>query len=497
MEEKLKKNLIIGGSVTGVVAVVLAIVLGITLSTDKNSRIGFFSNQTTYTEDGFNYSTYEAANEYVEYINDENDYQQEKGDLNIKTTAEYDDLGKKYVSEIASLFDYSDIVISSGFQVANSFTGIQGDDGWDGLFQDKNGNLIDDYSDKKIVLLDDTTLSGQFENAVSVSFASEGAGYLSAVGAIIYTEYDALTNHDGDSEYQPNIVMWGGEPYPTVYDFMSGFAQAIDDFNTFASQTHSENPDLNKLEEIILWNGGMSSEDDWTENSYENSDDPNDWYTKGFGGTGTSEGDNASLKTMNAINKNASVIFPIAGANTSVVQEELLSVDSNTMMLGVDTDGTSGVNNEAASLYLGSATKNLVDGGFGALWAIDDYDNDGKLNYEDIVDKDSKKDDGENFLNNWLVDGIEQKGLLFEGNLDNDGVGFTYVNSNNGSGTSGMNPKLIEAVKYWSKNLFGSELIEEDEAIVQMEKALDFARENALEINSEDSVFIPSTKTIF
>ncbi len=470
MTQQIKKKFLLAGSIAASVLVAGAFTAKTTEgvieteaimpaaeeATDANADgILAFSNLEEFHEDGFNEGVWQAANSYTGGTSEV------KGDFEEKTS-HYSDDGADYVGDLKDYYEDNSIIISAGFQVANAITGADtdGDEIKDfgGVFTDIDGNNTEfaNSNAKAFVLLDDELLGSTYTNAASISFAAEGAGYLAGQAAVVYTEYDALVNHadelgqvdseTGEAIYTPNIVMWGGNVFPTVYDYMSGFAQAITDANeTYSGTTIGDS----EYQDITLWSGGSSKRAKiGAANTYGAQTTQDTWFTYGFdASTGTSSGDAAKIKTDNAILNDASIVFPIAGGNTTVAEQSLVSAkNSTTKLIGVDADATLASSND--DLYIGTAAKNLETGGYFGLWAMDDSDKeDGKAirNYEvdgassSVEFEDSKYDD-------WAVYGTESAGVTLRGDITNGGVSFLY--SGEDVSTGKVNDSFLEALTY-------------------------------------------------
>lgn len=439
MEQNTKKYLIIGGSIAGVVLLAGGITLGVVLGGSKVKNtissndfgIGAFSNLESFDNDGFNNGVKKGAQKYLEEYKGNSDYftNKEKEKLELKTS-KYSDDGREYVPMLTDYFSSNDIIMSAGFQVGGAITGM--DDsadvtGFDGVFKKKDGTYTQyaNSNEKAFILLDDQYLAKEFENTASVSFAAEGAGYLASQIAWAYTQYDASVN----GKDTPNIVMWGGQPFPTVYDYMSGFAQGITDLN--AEYEGGDNLNGGVFKKVELWSGGDAGEKGMAlENTYGTSSDYNTWYSGGFdAGVDTESGGVAKQKTENAINAGASIVFPIAGGNTSVAESSLLNAsDSTTKLIGVDSDATISSSND--ELYIASAQKNLIDGGAIAIWAMDDFDNDGIRNANETEvnanDTFGNKLKDEGTFDSWIIEDSAFKGVSLKGNLQNGGSKMVY-----------------------------------------------------------------------
>ncbi len=486
MEQQTKKNLIFGGSVAGAAILGLALGLGIGFGSTGSSGdttnqlqaantkgIGAFANLPSFETEGFNKGILEASNAYV------NGYEGHEGieeQFTIEQkTSEFSEDGAIYVDMLEDYYSTNDIVISAGFQVANAIGGNSLGNavggfpaGFEGLFERDNG--LANSRTKAFVLLDDSVLSQLYTNVASVSFAAEGAGYMAGLAASAYTEYDSYTNHGGSGEdYTPNIVMWGGQPFPTVYDFMSGFELGVNDYNS-AQGTN-----------IVLWSGGLASGDNFiddnsytTENGTGNS---NHWYSGGFDADiSTTDGEVASIKTVNALQSNASVVFPVAGGNTTVAEGAIASADdTTTKLMGVDADATLSASNP--ELFLGTAEKKLVSGGQYALWTMDDFNGNGIRNYQELlrlgaVGYSNAYPDDIYFENNsesiisWHEAGANQigpaneLGVQMRGNAENGGVGLNIGGEKQDPTTE--EPLLVTAINDVFSDIITTPLGEEE-----------------------------------
>lgn len=504
MEQKTKWNLRIGGSIalTAVLALSLGLVIGWGVTSNNSSMndvtsnnekgIGAFSNLGSFTEDGFNNGVLTAAQNYINTYDGNDTYSNaypDRAKLDEKTSS-YSDDGHEYVDMLSEYYNENDIIISAGFQVAGALTGSA--DTFDGVFTDKNGKNTDyvNSKSKAFVLLDDSSLPTLYDNVASISYAAEGAGYLSGYAAAVYTEWDWYTNKEKNGV--PNIIMWGGNPFSTVYDFMSGFAQAITEINTnYEGHTLASGEPFKK---ITLWSGDtVSGKGISDENTYGTSTgNENTWYSFGFDSSeATNDGAIAKIKTQNALSNNTSIVFPVAGGNSTVAETVLMGADSTTTkIVGVDSDATLASSND--DLYIGTAQKNLVTGGQLGLWAMDDFDGDGVRNSDDGLNEedtfgqnvligDDGVSDSNDLYNSWFASDITTNGVQFRGDIANGGVGFQF-----GSNVSaGMNEELKNAIVY----VLGGELENAEN------KLTDFLKTNTPEdsndIESANPEFIP------
>ncbi len=412
------------------------------------SNTMFYSNFPGYEQNGFNLSTYQAAVAYANAVATDATLISTPKDIKYRQTKQYDDTGAGYINDMKEMYDGgANVIISSGFQVAATFEGVYGSDGSliaEGIYApDEEGNPTK-YTDKHVVLLDDNVLGTKYENAVSVQFAAEGAGYEAGLVASLYT----LGNYAAENVDNQNIVMWGGINYGTVYSFMSGFAQAIETVNAIDGEVEGG------LIDITLWSGGDYSDTGISaENTYGTSSKENaqTWYSGGFG----TEADTklAIQKTENALDAGASVVFPVAGGNTGAALDTIASKsnDSQTVVIGVDTDNTIDyAAPEKAELIIGSATKSLVEGGLLGLLITGEAT-------DEFIASDLNLIELQKNIANWEVDtvidwwteegGNTPKGTVLQGTIDNGGVGFTYENENGVPSAGAINAMLDSSLQ--------------------------------------------------
>ncbi len=491
MEQNTKKNLIFGGSVAAAALIGLGAGLGIGFGTSGGSSnsvdnniehaantkgIGAFSNLESFDNDGFNYGVRQST---IEYLDGQTTSGVEEQYTYETKTSQYSDDGAIYVDMIEDYYSTNDIIISAGFQVANAITGADADyDGttdFGGVFTDIDGNDTEfaNSDSKAFVLMDDSLLSTNYDNAASISFAAEGAGYMAGIAASAYTQYDATTNE----KENPNIVMWGGNSFNTVYDFMSGFEQAVTDYTTATGF------------EITLWSGGTDANTtDTTGFTADTQTDSKHWYTWGFDAdVATEDGALAQTKTNNALANGASVVFPVAGGNTTVAENAIAGAGSTTTrIMGVDADSTLSASHP--ELFLGTAEKNLTVGGQYGLWAMDDFNHNGVRNYEEVeitgVDgyitlnpTDTYFAENSSNMTEWYETGVASitgatiEGVQLRGDAANGGVGFLV------GGTRGGNTDLVTAIS----NLTGEEYDKDriSEEIASIAASTDIAAESA------------------
>ncbi len=365
----------------------------------------FYGTSDDFKGDPYSMSAYYSASAFSHAKG--NGYE-----MGYTTASVFDDEGISYERDIASIYanGTTDTILTYGDKTSVGFENVWGEASVDGQYA---------------VVVDNSTLGAQYENAVSITYAAEGAGFLAGIAAAAYTIGDSIIN---DIE-TPNIVMWGGKNYATVYSFMSGFAQAIEQVNLIDGV--EDGGDIN----ITLWSGGGYGDNEINEgNTYGTTDesDASTWYTFGFDPVGETESAKlAEEKTRNAFENDASIIFPIAGGNIGVAIDYLSSfTDSHTKIIGTDTDRTTDyVDN--ADLIIGSATKNIIVGGFLGMAALDE---ELSTTYKTDIDA-------------WDASiKYEAKGTVLEATGINGGVGFTYLNQEGVDSTSGMNADFVEAL---------------------------------------------------
>ena len=412
-------------------------------------KVTFFSQSPTYKDKGFNELTYDGANEYAT---------SEKEMVGNTATASYSDDGSSYVHELSNIYDLgADTIISSGFNVAGSFAGVPGkpkDGGFKGLYDEG-------YDDKKVVMVDDNSLSAINQNAISINFKSQDAGFIAGVVASVYTTYAAEVFN-----LNPSAAVWGGLAYSTVFDWLSGLEQGINWFNyqilgfdldgnpLDSSLTVDKISDLkdnsadtlnlhgttlngHKIidEKIAINNAGniivdYSTPPDEGSNDGVNFDAETSFYTGGFGfdPNDQASGSNAAIKIkkINSDSGKDSIVFPVAGGQTMETLANL-SDGSKTMAMGVDSDAEAASPNYGDNI-LGSATKNIVRAANFGTWY--------SQNKESTIEEQIAYNDGtmsaKEFIDTWTPkEGYDDiSGTQFVGTFKNKGVGFEDNGSN-------------------------------------------------------------------
>lgn len=448
MEKKVYKAIIISS--------VTALLLGASITTivfSKQSYMGgiqkvtFFSQSPSYRDKGFNELTYDGANDYA---------MTEKKMVGNTSTTAYSDDGSSYVHEISNIYDLgADTIVSSGFNVAGSYSSEYDKDtpgSFDGLY--KKG-----YKDKSIVIIDDDSLSKVNENAISINFKTQDAGFISGVAASLYTVY---ANEKFGSK--PSIAVWGGLAYSTVFDWLSGFEQGINWFNyqilgfkldgSEVEKKASDWNDLKKnhkkslklagksindhpiLDEKITINNAGDITVDYTASPPEGSNDGvnvdpgTSFYTGGFGfdPNDQASGSNAAVKIKKINSNNDAIVFPVAGGQTMETLANLKQ-DSKTMAIGVDSDAETANPNYGGNI-LGSATKNIERAANFGTWYSQHNPEDADFDKEAEEYADDSGMTAKEFVNKWTIKDDSIIGSQFQGTFDNEGVGFSDNDSN-------------------------------------------------------------------
>lgn len=419
--------------------------------------------ESGHIDGGFNDSVYRGSYEYSKYKNEKLKIKSEIGVTNsfrwsMDNSAYIDDqfgINAQYLAGAKT-------VVSSGFNVAAAFEEI---------YTNEPGFTDQDFARNgwQSIVLDDSMLAMTHRSATSVFYNSADAGFLAGLAASIYTLDTAIHDFIADGTYNDDIVIWGGSSFNTVYEIMSGFEQGINYFNykilgvDVNGTTYDESADtlglINKLsvdisEEIadgLDMTNGFDLTPDYT-TSFETNNTlydvdttpdawMNEWYSGNFdSGIETDAGKMAISRTKEAMANGTSILFPVAGGQYLDVTTTLEggygdAHSDNTMLIGVDVDGTAS-DPEGAEYYLGSAIKNLVDSTSLAIWSSDDSINKSKeATFGGISTTDFMTPVTESELG-WKVEelnGAKPSGNLYKGTYQNGGVGFVQGTDNGGT----------------------------------------------------------------
>ncbi|CRX37110.1 / / Basic membrane protein / 612359:614026 Reverse [Candidatus Hepatoplasma crinochetorum] len=324
-------------------------------------RIMVMPNSPFKNDRGFNQNMIEATIKYGE------DFDEDIGEVvpnEIDNTVEY----QKNISY--SYDNGAKIITSAGYNVLDALLGTSNysnstrlDDGL--MFNSK-------YKDDWFLLIDDANYDSRIaRNVISFRFESEQAGFIAGLAASIY-----ITALD-DSDIN-NVSTYGGLQFSTVFDFMSGYEQAINWFNYQVLGYDLEHNKVNQ--DAFLYDSSYSSDYVHLINQYGN--EPNysssttqkntaDWYSGSF-----NVGDGRTITTRLIDNK-TKVIFPVNGGQmvdtiTLVESENETNKSSDYKVIGVDVDATKQFPGSDDSV-LGSATKNIQEAANIGLWYIDKF----------------------------------------------------------------------------------------------------------------------------
>ncbi len=450
MQKKIIK-VVITSSLTSILigASIAKIVLGSPNYMGGIQKVTFFSQSPSYRDKGFNELTYNGTRDYAEH---------QKEMVGNTSTEAYSDDGSSYVNEIANVYDLgANTIVSSGFNIASAYSSEKDTGGFDGLY--KKG-----YDDKTIIAIDDNSLANINKNAISINFKSQDAGFIAGVASSIYTVYA-----EDSYNLNPSIAVWGGLPYSTVFDWLSGLEQAINWFNYQIlgfelDGTTFKGTEVTKWSELVgdhkssfnlhgkTCNGHKITDKpltinnagditvDYTKappkgsNDGVNFDPKSSFYTGGFGfdPNDQASGSNAAvkIKKINSRSGKDAIVFPVAGGQTMETLANL-SDGSKTMIIGVDSDAEAASPNYGDNI-LGSATKNISKASNFGTWYSQNRnaDVDTQQKYTDPDGMTAKE-----FIDTWSPKDesghiIDTVGTQFTGNFQNDGVSFEDNNSN-------------------------------------------------------------------
>ncbi|AHK22673.1 BMP family ABC transporter substrate-binding protein [Candidatus Hepatoplasma crinochetorum] len=324
-------------------------------------KIMVMPNSPFKNDRGFNQTIIEATIDYGKMFNEE------VGEVvpnEIDNTSEYQ-------KNITYSYDNgTKIITSAGYNVIDS---LLGSTNYATSTRDDNGVMFDPkYKDDWFLIVDDANYDGRIaRNVVSFRFESEQAGFIAGLAASVYIT--AL-----DDNLQNNVSTYGGQQFSTVFDFMSGYEQAI---NWFNYQILGYDLEHNKTNQnALLYSSSYSSDYVHLINQYGN--EPNyssktsqkstgDWFSGSF-----NVGDGRTITTR-LIDNNTKVIFPVNGGQlvdtiNLVEQENDTNKNNQYKVIGVDVDATKQFPGSDNSV-LGSATKNIEEATKLGLWYIDKF----------------------------------------------------------------------------------------------------------------------------
>ncbi|BDV03792.1 MAG: hypothetical protein HPPSJP_5130 [Candidatus Hepatoplasma scabrum] len=324
-------------------------------------RIMVMPNSPAKNDRGFNQNLIEATIQYGE------DFDEPIGEVvpnEIDNTTEY----RKNITY--SYDNGAEIIACAGYNVLDA---ILGTSNYSNSTRDDDGVLFNSkYKDDWFLIIDDANYDARIaRNAISFRFASEQAGFIAGLAAAVYIT--AL-----DDNEQNNVSTYGGLQFSTVFDFMSGYEQAINWFNYQILGYDLEHNKTNQ--DAYLYDSSYSSdyvhlinqygeEPDYTKNTSQQK--TADWYSGSF-----NVGDGRTITTR-LIDKQTKVIFPVNGGQTvdtvTLVEKENQTNNNNQYkVIGVDVDITQQFPGSDDSV-LGSATKNIQEATNIGLWYIDKF----------------------------------------------------------------------------------------------------------------------------
>lgn len=448
--------------------------------TYQASDVAFVATQTSFKDKGYSESTYNAFLDYS--TTTDNSF-----DSYVPSQADLESNGSPFDYLIRTAFESgAKIVGGSGFNLAFSaerVLGYEGDPtqyGGDGGYPlvNSDGTSLN-YSDSYFILGDDSSLSTMYSNAISISFMSNESGFMAGLAAGLYSF--ALQMDDTKAGYQgqlnPNGSMstaagdgenlvgtWGGAAYDTVVTYMSGYEQGVNFFNyailgynldgSYVRATPGYQKSLRLAEDInnsgqaridkvyVVGSDGhnlytpdydkpahndqnYSGKDDWTSTA-------NDIWFNGLFDYGIYPGGiSANNKTSSMIDANTSVIFPVAGGQTTNALN-LAKNSKQTKIIGVDTDlGYAFSSPKDIEHILGSTTKNLeISIAYSILYAESLLYNDPTLmdiqlqSENGYISGSEKIADGNEFVDSWQVKSTDIVGTQFVGSYENGGTSW-------------------------------------------------------------------------
>ncbi len=410
----------------------------------------FFENKNI--DGGYSDEVYKGIEQYGEFRFDKLDKEEPIGiTQSIVWSERPDDYIDSHWGIDAQYNSGANTVVSAGFNIALTYHMLYEREGFTDEDFEKNG--------WKAVVIDDGSLAPIHESATSVVFDSAEAGFAAGIAASVYTMsniiYSATTNDD--------ITIFGGDSFNTVYDWMSGFEQAVNYFNykvlgvDIYGNLYDRSADtLGLINELGITNVDYKDGFDLTNGfeltpDYSKEFDVNNnstsglsgnefmdtWYNFTFEADPSAESGHMTVeRTKNSINNGVSAVFPVAGGGNTILTTSTIDTYSNetnyfTKAIGVDLDGTVADPNNK-DYYLGSATKNLRSATGLATWVAEEGGDTSKKKrvptINGISGNDFVAENDEEHSKGWQIseiDGEPVKGNLFEGDYGNGGVDFT------------------------------------------------------------------------
>lgn len=339
---------------TGVAAVAAAAGLGLGIGLPlalggqdtlaaKGTEIAFMPNTSNLDDMSFNYETNNGFKSYGERFG----YEQEVFVPN--TMAEDKEIYTQTFQRIKS--EGYNGILTNGFMPVDALS-EWGDAGFLGANEDM-------YA----ILLDDGALANQgLTNGLSYLFNSAEAGFQAGISAGLYAL--AKAHSEGVA---PKVNTWGGQQFGNVFDWMSGFEQAINYLNFTLLGVKPMDADRTGAIEIIsakqnAHNGsdtysGITASSGYTQGAVNGDEKASQWFSGNF------NPDTGDTPAIDADTNGAQVLFPVAGPQTG----DALGTNIAAKIIGVDTDATAIPGNDSEKI-LGSATKNLADAAEFSMW---------------------------------------------------------------------------------------------------------------------------------
>lgn len=292
-----------------------------------------------------------------------------------------------------------------------------------------------DVSNFKSIYLDDSNWSlRDYENIISIYFLANEASFVAGVLGAMYL----VSTYEDPSEW--NITTWGGLPYDSVVQLMSGFEQGINWFNYYYLGTDINGNPATSSGVVESLNVAPGQKVDLFNYNDEHVDyskkalDGGKYYTNSFN---AGDAEDEALVLIDQLD--AKIIFPVAGGQTLDALSKIDALGSEAKVIGVDTDARFTYSEDYKDYILTSATKNVSLSTYYATWyAQERFEDESEADYEgeeinpfDFLESASPGTKG------WAYDpgdfgeqvGEEmENNNTFLANFDNGGVGVTQYN---------------------------------------------------------------------
>lgn len=329
---------------------------------------------TIVADKSFNESTMDGANTYSHMTDELYSEQTQIGSL-VPSVA--NDIDEYQRLQSVAFDNGANFIGASGFNLIDSIIGqaVYGEVS----YRMNNGTMFnEDYNDRYMLLVDDSAHETSVSrNVISVRFESEYVGFAAGIAASTYVV----------SQEEYTVSAFGGQPFSSVYDWMSGYEQGINWFNyeVLGYDLYGEKTN----EDALLYDTDYASDYVHLINGYNlsnlekslyidyskpvNENAINYWYTGSF-----NIGDGTAIAAQQ-MDSGSKVLFPVAGGQlvdaltqVSIYNDTKNNDEAKSYVIGIDSDAATAYPDYESDI-LGSATKNIPYAMVVGLWYIDKF----------------------------------------------------------------------------------------------------------------------------